>query len=148
MHRIVRGGLFSAAIGLLAISPLAAQIHLDHARVDYLAQNSHPPIPAGMQLVCLQIPGTGAASSQTCPVVLYQGVTTWVYSFLDNRMAIALVSYDANNNVVRNVQKGGLRYVFDAISSDANQTVTFVGQAQQWVGVPWSELGAGNVQSK
>lgn len=130
-----------AALGLLLAPPALAQSPKDVARITYVPANSNPPLPPGLKVVCVKIPDSGAARSSTCPVVTYRGIVTWAYSFLDNRPALALVSYDAQNKIVRNVSKNGLRYVFDATSSLHNKTVTFVGQAKNWTTVPWSELG-------
>jgi hypothetical protein len=130
-----------AALALGAALPVQAQDHANQAIVVWLPASSHPSMPAGLQLVCMQTSNVGAAASTTCPVVQYQGISTWAYSYADNRNSLALVSYDADNRVVRNVEKGGARYLFEAASSLPNQTVTFVGQAKRWVTVPWSDLG-------
>ena len=137
-----RALLCLTALGLLAGAPAQAQTPPTQATIEFIPAASHPPAPAGLQLVCMPTSGNGAPASQTCPVVKYQGISTWAYSFTDNRNSLALVSYNAENKVVRNVEKGGARYLFDAITSLPNQTVTFVGQAQQTVTVPWSDLGA------
>ena len=129
-----------AALGLLATAQ--AQTPPNTAVIEFIPQGDHPPIPQNLQLVCMPTSGGGAPKSGTCPVVKYQGISTWAYSFTDNRNSLALVSYDADNKVVRNVEKGGARYLFDAITSLQSQPVTFIGQAQKFVTVPWSELGA------
>jgi hypothetical protein len=130
-----------AALGMaVAIWPAAAQ-HAAHPKVQYIAKSDAPPPPAGLQLVCVSIPNNGAAPSTTCPVIQYQGITTWAFSYLDNRVSMALVSYDGSNNVIRNVEKPGARYVFDAESSDYTETVIFFGQAQNHVTATWAELG-------
>ena len=133
-----------ALLGLTALGLLAgaqAQTPPNTAIIAFIPQDDHPPIPQDLQLVCMPTSGGGAPRSGTCPVVTYQGITTWAFSFADNRNSLALVSYDADNKVVRNVEKGGARYLFDAITSLPSQTVTFIGQAQKSVTVPWSELG-------
>jgi hypothetical protein len=130
------------ALGVFALSSAHAQDQKNVAWVEYVLASNHPAMPVGLQLVCMPVSGSGAPDSPTCPVVRYQGITTWAYSFADNRTALALVSYDAHNNIVRNVQKNGARYLFNATSSEPNKTVTFVGQGDQWLTVPWSELGA------
>jgi hypothetical protein len=137
-----RALLSIAALGWLALAPAHAQDTKNAPQVVFLPPSSHPPMPAGLQLACISQSGSGAPTSNTCPVVKYQGITTWAYSYSDNRVSFALVSYDAGNSIVRNVEKRGARYIFDALSSLPNQTVMFVGQAQQSVTVPWSELGA------
>jgi hypothetical protein len=130
-----------AALGLtVAAWPAAAQ-HMQHAQVVYIARADSPPPPAGMQLVCVTVSNDGAPTAKTCPVVQYQGVTTWPFSYADNRTSLALVSYDSSGNVIATVEKPGARYAFDAVSSDYTQTVIFVGQAEKYVTATWAELG-------
>jgi hypothetical protein len=137
--------LAAAAIGLLLVPPAAAQgakaaNKRNEARVVFVPANSSPPVPAGQKVTCLKGPNV-LQSSKTCPVVKYQGITTWAYSFVNNQTAMALVSYDAQNKVVRAVTKQGLRYVWNMISSPRTKTVEIFGQANQRVAVPWGELG-------
>jgi hypothetical protein len=128
-----------AALGVtVAACPATAQSA--NAEVRYVPANSNPPVPAGLKVTCLQNPDSGAAS-KTCPVITYKGIKTWAYSYMDNRVSMALVSYDSSNKVVANVEKPGARYVFEAIPSLRTQTVIFFGQARQYFIVPWSELG-------
>jgi hypothetical protein len=126
---------------LLAASFAQAQTpNPNVATIEYVPANSGPQPPAGMNATCTPHPGTGA-QDKTCPVVRYKGITTWAYSFNDNRVALALVSYDGQNKIVRNVQKNGLRYVSNMVSSAKDQSVLFVGQSEGWVIVPWTQLG-------
>ena len=138
---IVLAALFG--LGLLIVTPATAQQPLNVPMVEYVPANSHPPLPPGLQLACIKDAGSGAPTSDTCPVVKYQGVVTWAFSFADNRSSFAIVSFDERGNLLRNVEKPGARYVFDAMTSLPNQTVTFVGQAANFVTVPWSERGQG-----
>jgi len=133
--------LAAAALGLLAGSPASAQ-KVQSPQVQFVPTKQAPQAPQGLQLACIKNAGNGAPTSDTCPVVKYQGVTTWAYSYADNRTSFALVSYDESGKLLRNVEKQGARYIFDATSSEANKTVMFVGQAQGRVTVPWSELGS------
>jgi hypothetical protein len=141
-RRQIRTHLLAAAIAALgmtvAVWPAAAQ---NVARVSYVPASSHPAMPPGLQQVCVRASNNGAPPSKTCPIVKYQGITTWAYSYIDNRLSLALVSYDADNNVIRNTEVPGARYVFEALSSDRTQTVMFVGQAMQRVTVPWATVG-------
>jgi len=109
--------------------------------VNYVLKTEAPPTPAGLQLVCVSVPNEGAPASTTCPVVKYKDVTTWVFSYADNRVSMALVSYDGNNNVIANVEKPGARYVFAAEPSVSTETVLFFGQAGNHVTATWAELG-------
>lgn len=69
----------------------------------------------------------------------YKGFTTWAYSFIDNRVSMAFVSYDAQGNVVRNVTMNGARYVWQ-ITANAG-SVTATGQSDQSVSAPYSQFG-------
>lgn len=138
------GLLAAAAVGLLAVAPAAAQMNMNKpaaAEIVYVPATSKPPVPAGLKVTCLTGPDV-LTSSKTCPVVKYQGITTWAYAFIDNRVSMALVSYDAKNTVVRTVTHNGARYVWNALSSLPNQTVMFEGQANRRISVTWAELGA------
>ena len=133
--------LFAAisAVFALCAAPAASAPASQRADIEYVPANSNPPIPAGLKLTCLKGPNVLTASAR-CPVVKYLGYTTWAYSFIDNRVSMALVTYDAQNNVVGNITKDGARYVWDATSSLPNKTVTLSGQSNQSISVTWSEL--------
>jgi len=77
-------------------------------------------------------------SNGTCPVVKYKGLTTWAYSFVDNRMSFALVTYDANNNVVQNQTMDGSRYVWQITVDEASRSATVWGQATTKVTAAWA----------
>jgi hypothetical protein len=141
-QRHFRRHVIVAAIAALTVTVAAqpAVAQSKYAIVQYVPASTAPPVPAGLKVDCLKSPDSGAMSA-TCPVVKYQGITTWAYSYIDNRVSMALVSYDGSNNVIANVEKPGARYVFEALSSLHTQTVMFVGQARQYFTVPWSQLG-------
>jgi hypothetical protein len=127
-----------AFIAFLGFAPAAAA---ETPQIAAVPSASHPPIPNGLKVTCLANPN-GTAPSPTCPVVKYQGITTWAYSYIDNRYSMALVGYDETNHVVSNEEKPGARYVVSATVNNANQTVTFLGQASKTVNASWAELGA------
>jgi len=137
MHKLA-----SAFIGVcvLAALPVPAMSAPSGARVVFVPSNSNPPVPAGLKVTCLKGPDT-LQSSATCPVVQYNGFTTWAYSYIDNRLSLALVTYDSTNKVVSNVEQKGVRYVWNEISSNPNQNVAIFGQSNAYVTVPWSQLG-------
>lgn len=131
---------FFAMLSLSA--PAAAQDNKPNvARVVFVPTNKPPPMPAGLQLACVSLPNAGAPTSETCPVVQYKGISTWAFSYQDNRTSLALVSYNADNKIVRNVEKPGARYIWDMLSRERTQTVLMVGQAENRITVNWSELG-------
>jgi len=136
MHRFKLAAV--AALIALAAMPAFAQ---DKALVDYVPRQPPPPnVPAGMNVTCANKPEFTALALK-CPVIRYQGMTTWVFSYVDNRWSMALVTYDANNKIVRNVEHKGARYIVNAVSSPKTQTVAISGQDNKIVTVPWSELG-------
>ncbi len=134
-----------AALGMTVVALIAtawpAAAQTVYPTVSYVLKTDAPPTPPGLQLVCVSVPNNGAPSSDTCPVVTYKDVTTWAFSYTDNRVSMALVSYDRNNNVIANVEKPGARYVFAAESSIYTETVLFFGQAGNHVTATWAELG-------
>lgn len=141
MHTRSSEILAAAAIGLLLVAPAAALDKKTTATIAYVPANSNPPVPQGLKVVCMQGPNA-LTPSKTCPVVKHLGITTWAYSFIDNRVSFALVSYDARNKVVGNITKDGARYVWNMNSNVKAKTITIEGQANQTVSVTWEELGA------
>ena len=100
---------------------------------------SSPPVPAGLKVTCMD--GANVFTSNgTCPVVKYKGMTTWAYSFVDNRMSFALVTYDANNNVVQNSTVDGSRYVWQITVDEASRSATIWGQSTTKVTAPWAQF--------
>ena len=102
-------------------------------------RTSGPTPPSDVWALCTPSPDTGDLSA-TCPVIEYQGYTTWVYSFIDNRVSFNLVTYDNQNNVVRNVTVDGARYVYKITSDPVSRSVTIWGQDNQQITIPWSDL--------
>jgi hypothetical protein len=101
--------------------------------------NSHPPIPAGMKVTCM-INGGSLNPSPTCPVIQRGATTTWAYSFIDNRVAYGIVTYDAQGNVLKNVTRNGARYVYKMTVDPAKQIVSVWGQGDAKVDVKWSDI--------
>jgi hypothetical protein len=108
-------------------------------QVVQLPANAPPPIPGGLKVTCLKGPNT-LDSSPTCPVVQYNGHTTWAFSFIDNRVAYGLVTYGPNNQVLANNTQNGARYVYKVTVDSSAKTVSFWGQGDAKVTVPWSAL--------
>jgi hypothetical protein len=123
----------AAAIAALGVTMLAwpAAAQEVYPVVSYILKTDAPPTPAGLQLVCVSVPNEGAPPSSTCPVVKYKDVTTWAFSYTDNRVSMALVSYDSNKNIIANVEKPGARYVFSAESSPLHPNRAFFRPGRQ-----------------
>ena len=128
------------ACALGATGAAQAQATPHTPQIKYAPVTSHPAIPAGLKATCVAVPDDGAQPSQTCPVIYYGANKTWIYSFIDNRVSFALVTYDGNGKVVQNITRDGARYVFDATSDDKGQLITIIGQAKQFITVNWSDL--------
>jgi hypothetical protein len=128
----------AAAMAALIITPA---LSADVAKIDYVPRQPSPPnVPVDMNVTCANNPDFTALAVK-CPIIRYQGMTTWVFSYKDNRWSMALVTYDANNKIVRNVEHKGARYIVNAVSSPKTQMVTISGQGAKSITVPWSELG-------
>jgi hypothetical protein len=136
--RIVRYGS-ALAIVALSLAP-AAGAPANVARIVYVPASAAPPVPAGLKVTCTNGPNS-LQPAKTCPVIKYQGLTTWAFSYVDNRVSYGLVTYDANNTVVRNVEKPGARYVWNMVSSEKTQLISVFGQSNQYVEIKWSEVG-------
>jgi hypothetical protein len=128
------------ACATFALSPIAAAPTASEGpQVAYVPTGSSPTPPAGLKVTCTPGPNTGA-SSKTCPVLKWLGLTTWAYSYVDNRVSLDFVTYDANNNVVLNQNKDGARYVWNMNPSYRTKTVEVFGQSNQYVTLNWSDL--------
>jgi len=96
-------------------------------------------MPLGLKKTCMQGPDT-LASSATCPVVESHGHTFWALSYIDNRVGMAIVAYDAEGNATKILEHGGARYVWQIALDAAKQTVTFAGQAGGKIVMSWHDL--------
>lgn len=100
---------------------------------------SNPSVPAGLKVVCL-VGSDVLTHSQTCPVLKHNGFTYWAYSYIDNRVAMAIVSYNAAGQLMKQWEKPGARYVWQITVDAAKHTVAFHGQANASVSMAWTEL--------
>ncbi|MEI9993608.1 MAG: hypothetical protein WDM91_03350 [Rhizomicrobium sp.] len=131
------------AAGLFALASPASADDPNRLSIENVPPSTHPAnVPAGLKVTCVPNPNNGAQAGE-CPVVHYKGITTWAYSYLDNRVSLALVSYDATGKVVATVEKPGTRYVWNATSDDATQTVMFFGQSSTHVTASYASLAGG-----
>jgi len=102
--------------------------------------NSAPSVPAGLKVACMQN-GSDLQPGPTCPVVKVGNHTTWAFSYMDNRVSLAFVTFNANGKVIRNVEMPGTRYVWQMQVNASNKTVTATGQSNSTVSAPWSQFG-------
>jgi hypothetical protein len=143
-HRTIASRRFrSLLVGGGALCALAAPAAVQAQTTPQIilipATGSPPPPPAGMKVTCLVGPDS-LQSSTTCPVIQYQGLYTWAFSFLDNRDSYGIVSYDGQANVIKNVTRDGARYVYKMTVDPAAQTVSVWGQANAKVDIAWADL--------
>lgn len=80
---------------------------------------------------------------QEYPVVFLDGITYYPLSYMDNRFSLALVGYDAANNIVSVKEVPGTRYI-DSIEQEGN-TFTFIGQSGSSVTLNTSEIATHRV---
>jgi hypothetical protein len=128
------------ACALGATGAAQAQAVPTTPQIKYDPITAPPPIPAGLKVACTKVPDDGYQGSNTCPVIYYGANKTWIYSFIDNRVSFALVTYNGSGQVVQNITRDGARYVFDATSSDSGQQITIIGQSKNFVTINWSDL--------
>jgi|HubBroStandDraft_5_1064220.scaffolds.fasta_scaffold100310_3 hypothetical protein len=137
MHRLK----LAAAAALLALAATTTSASAtEKAQVEFVPVTAAPPAPAGLKLMCLTNPRT-ITLSKNCPVVKYQGLTTWAYTHYDNRDSMVLVSYTPDGKVARNVTKEGAHWVWNMVTSQKTRSVLIEGYQNKSVTVPWSELG-------
>ena len=113
-------------------------------QIETVNVSTHPAIPAGMKVAFMTGPNspTPDGESSTCNVIRYNGLTYWAYSYIDNRVSLGLVAYDASGKQVAQQELQGTRYLWKITSDPAAQTVTFYGQSNQTVSRAWSQLPA------
>lgn len=99
------------------------------------------PLPGGLKEICTISPLSGA-SARECPVLRFDGYTFWAYSYIDNRVAMAIVARDSANQVVKVWEKPGARYIWKIMVDETAQTVTFIGQSNATIVMTWQELEA------
>ncbi len=137
MHRFK----LAAAAALLALAATTASAGaMEKAQVEFVPVTTAPPPPFGLKLMCLTNPRT-ITLSKNCPVVKYQGLTTWAYTHYDNRDSMVLVTTTPDGKIVRNVTKEGVHWVWNMVTSAKTRSVLIEGYQNKSVTVPWNELG-------
>ena len=101
--------------------------------------NIHPIIPTGSKMTCMQSADV-LGKMDTCYVLEWGNVTYWAYSYIDNRVSFNIVAYDERGNIMKQWEAPGARYLYKITVEPAAQTVTFWGQANQKVVLPWNQL--------
>ena len=93
------------------------------------AETTFPANPDKQKVTCLARIEDPPLSSATCPLVVFNGITYWAFSYVDNRVAMNIVGYDQAGNIVQQTNKNGVRYIVDITVDTTNRVVTFTGQA-------------------
>jgi hypothetical protein len=122
-------GVVSMTWGQLSPAPVVAQV----------PSSSAPGVPAGMKVTCLTGPNV-LVLSPTCPVVKWFGYTYWAFSYIDNRVGMGIVAFDAAGSVAAVWERSGARYVYAITVDPAARTVAFAGQVDMKITMTWSEL--------
>ena len=98
-----------------------------------------PAHGADLKVSCTTSAG---ASSDTCPVITWGGITFWAFSYVDNRGSLAIVAYNAAGTAVGTLDRPGTRYVAQITVDAVTQTVKLQGQGAATVSATWDELRA------
>ncbi|MGL1901372.1 MAG: hypothetical protein OCC49_04490 [Fibrobacterales bacterium] len=109
-------------------------------KVELIAKGLIPTIPAGLKVSCFSDASTN--SSNTCPVVKWNGISYWALSYFDNRSSLSIVGFDMNGTVLTQKEIIGTRYVWTAIINESDSTITFKGQGSGMINIAWNQLGS------
>src|ERR1700741_2294062 len=107
-----------AGLAALVATPALSQ---ERPVVDSVPRQPPRNMPAGLIVSCLKSPER-FTQAEKCPVIRYQGMRTWMFSYKEDRQSMARVTYAASNRIVRNVEYKGARHVANAVSSLRTQT--------------------------
>lgn len=108
-------------------------------KVVRVASGFHPKMPAGLQTACIQSADI-VGNMDTCSVLRWKNYTYYAYSFIDNRMAMNIVAYNAQGTIVQQWEMPGAQFLYNITVDPVEQTVTFWGQKDSTIVVPWSTL--------
>ncbi len=60
-------------------------------------------------------------------------------SYSDNRLSVAVVTYDGDD-LIDYQEESGARYIYETSLDSDSETATFTGQSDNTVTIPWSDL--------
>lgn len=75
-----------------------------------------------------------------CPVVRFDGYTTWAMTRRDNADGLHLVTYDETGKLLRDLPSGGTRYVHKITLDPAAKTASFWAQGNSRADLRWSDF--------
>lgn len=113
----------------------------DAPMIESVLATARPSVPRTLKLSCM-VSGASTAASATCPVIKWQGRSFWIFSFVDNRSAMAIVEHGSDGQAVMQVVKAGARYPWKASVDVATKSITISGQGNATVSMSWDELMA------
>ncbi|MFC5743510.1 hypothetical protein [Dyella tabacisoli] len=146
---------FAVAVSLMGISSVSSAAEGKPSPVDNTAAvNPGEPIvnqvdakdrtsvPRGSKVACMTGPNSPRpdGESTTCPVVAYDNIQFWPLSYVDNRFDMNLVGYNADGRIVSQRPLDGARYIWKVTVDSTARTVTFWGQSNHTVVLPWGRL--------
>ncbi|RFZ90674.1 hypothetical protein D0C36_17065 [Mucilaginibacter conchicola] len=95
-----------------------------------------PVAPEGMKVV--ERSNSWRTLDDKTPVIVFRGLTYWVFAFKDNRFSYGVGAYDDTGHLVCEWQRHeDVRYVRDILIDPANRTFTFVGNNGKGDTVTW-----------
>ncbi|KAJ7810607.1 hypothetical protein B0H14DRAFT_2862941 [Mycena olivaceomarginata] len=74
------------------------------------------------------------------PVLVIAGYSYWAFSWTDNRVGLAILAYDPNNNLVGRWDMTEARYLFSIVYNSATGSVVFTGQVGNTITIPIIQL--------
>ncbi|MHC5739967.1 hypothetical protein [Nostoc sp.] len=110
-----------------------------------MPENLCPAIPNGLKLTALQDPSE-LISKVNYPILKVENISEfktiqyWPFSYIDNRLGMAIVAFDDRGNVIKRWDKEGARYVWKIEEDLGTNDIVFIGQAEQKIVMKWSEL--------
>ncbi|KAF7343069.1 Cytochrome p450 [Mycena venus] len=95
-----------------------------------------PAPPPG--LVYIHLTSTGSLNNDEAhyPVLVIAGYSYWAFSYIDNRVGLAILAYDPSNNEAGRWDMTGTRYIVSIVYNSANGSVVFTGQGGSIITVP------------
>lgn len=125
--------------GATTAAPPAAPVGLKGTPAVVAASwTTAPAHSVDLKVTCAQ-PGS---PSDTCPVISWDGIMFWAFSYADNRSSLAIVAFDATGKALGTLDRPGARYVAQVTIDPSAQTVALQGQAAATVSATWDELRA------
>ncbi|WKE66249.1 hypothetical protein PVT67_03090 [Gallaecimonas kandeliae] len=111
----------------------------DQPEVVQVDVSEHPAMPSDLKASFLVGPDNLESASR-CDVIKYNELTYWAYSYIDNRVGMAIVAYDAKGQQVKRWDMSGARYQWKITTDAQAKTVTFLGQASNSITMSWAQL--------